>query len=68
MKTSLTIAITLSVMACSNKQIYTAVQDNQRLECGKLPQDQYEQCMQELEIPYEEYEQERQVILEGEGK
>ena len=61
-------AITLSVMACSNKQIYTAIQDNQRLECGKLPQDQYEQCMHGLNTPYEEYEQERQVILEGESR
>tara|TARA_R110002049_G_scaffold1205_9_gene9018 strand:+ start:11636 stop:11851 length:216 start_codon:yes stop_codon:yes gene_type:complete len=59
------VAISLSVLACSNEQIYTAVQENQRVECGKLPQELYEQCMQELETPYEEYDQERQAILDN---
>jgi hypothetical protein len=48
------------LVACSNKQIYTAVQQNQQLECGKLPQSRYEECMRELEGSYEDYERDRQ--------
>ena len=47
------------LVACSNQQIYRAVQDNQRLECSKLPQTQFEQCMAELEWDYEDYIRER---------
>lgn len=65
MKTLLSISTALFLMACTNKQIYTTVQNNHRLECGKLPQDQYEQCMQEVGTSYEDYEQERQEILEA---
>ena len=58
----------LLVTACSNEQIYTAIQENQRLECSKLPEPQYEKCMKELETPYDEYEKDRQEILKGESK
>lgn len=56
------------VCACSNEQIYTAIQDNQRLECSKLPEPQYEKCMAELETPYDEYERDRREVLEGEAE
>ena len=54
----------LIVASCSNQQIYTAVQENQRQECGKLPQVQYEKCMRDFEMSYEEYDEQRQAILE----
>lgn len=57
--------VALSAMACSNKQIYTAVQENQRLECRKLPQVQYDRCMEQLKTPYEDYERERKARLKG---
>lgn len=65
MKLMFVFVAVLSAAACSNKQIYTAVQESQRIDCGNLPQAQYEDCMRELETPYDEYEQQRQEIVEG---
>jgi len=56
------------ICSCSNEQIYTAIQVNQRLECSKLPQPQYEDCMKELETSYDDYERDRQELLKGEAK
>jgi hypothetical protein len=47
------------VAACSNRQVYDALQQNRQLECQKLPQNQYEKCMQELSEPYDEYARKR---------
>jgi hypothetical protein len=60
MKSICIFGISFLLVACSNQQIYTAVQQNQQLECSKLPQTRYEECMRELEGSYEEYEQDRQ--------
>lgn len=48
-----------AVTACSNQQLYTAVQERERQECAKLPQVQYEECMREIEGSFEEYARER---------
>lgn len=60
MKTIPIICFFILASACSNEQIYTAIQDNHRLECSKLPQQQYEDCMKEHETTYDEYEQDLQ--------
>ena len=33
-----TVAVLALLAACSNEQMYSAVQQNQQLECAKLPQ------------------------------
>ena len=67
MKHHLFLIITLLLMGCSNQQIYTAVQENRRIECSKLPQGQYEKCMSDYDTPYEEYERERQAARTNES-
>ena len=67
MKPSLYIMIALLLMSCSNRQIYTAIQENRRLECSKLPQGQYEKCMSEYDTPYDEYEREREAAINSES-
>ena len=52
-------AVAAAAVACSNEQIYNTVQHNQRLECGKLPQAQYEECMRDYDTSYDEYEREQ---------
>jgi hypothetical protein len=47
-------------VGCSNRQVYDAIQENRRAECGKLPQRRYEDCMRAYEVPYDEYERRRQ--------
>lgn len=68
MKANLILVFALALLGCGNKQIYTAVQENRRLECSKLPQNQYEQCMSEYDTPYDEYERERQAVIDGKAK
>lgn len=54
----------LLLAACSNKQVYTAIQQNRQSECAKLPQVHFEQCMKDYGAPYEDYARERQEVLE----
>ncbi|MFK8047283.1 MAG: hypothetical protein AB8B81_02495 [Halioglobus sp.] len=68
MKALLLICIPIFLSACSNKQIYDNIQDNQRLECSKLPQQQYEDCMKDYDTSYEEYQRDRQDLEKEQGK
>jgi len=58
-----TVAVLALLAACSNEQMYSAVQQNQQLECAKLPQNAYEECMRETGTSYREYEWKRQELL-----
>jgi len=49
----------LALSACSNRQVYDAIQQNQQLECQKLPGTQYEECMKQVSEPYDAYKRER---------
>lgn len=54
------LAVIALVSSCSNRELFDAVQHNQALECSKLPQAQYEECMREIDVSYEEYERARE--------
>ncbi len=56
------ILLAAALAACSNQQLYTAVQERERQECAKLPQVQYEECMQEIQGSYDEYAREREEL------
>jgi hypothetical protein len=55
------------LIACSDKQIYNAVQHNQRLECSKLPQVRFEECMRQVDGSYEEYARDREDLRNETG-
>jgi hypothetical protein len=55
-----TLTLVVLLAACSNQQVYTAIQQNQMQECSKLPQARFEECMKNVEGPYEDYERDRQ--------
>ncbi len=60
------IALLISLFCgCNNQVTYEAVQQKQRNECGKLPQGQYEDCVREVGISYEDYERERQESMKS---
>ncbi|MBL4827737.1 MAG: hypothetical protein JKY66_08515 [Spongiibacteraceae bacterium] len=54
----------LSVYGCTNKQAYYHAQSSQRLQCQKLPPQEYEMCLSQTQETYEEYERKRQELLE----
>ncbi len=51
--------------ACTSEQVYTTVQDNQRSECRKFVNTQYDDCMRQYDTPYKDYEYDRQEALHG---
>ena len=51
-----------SILACSNQQVYTAIQENRKQECMKLAVAEYEECMLDFNRSYDEYEQERKKL------
>lgn len=53
------LVLLLLLSGCSNQQVYDAIQENRRLECAKLPQPQYEKCMQDYDMSYRDYRRER---------
>jgi uncharacterized lipoprotein NlpE involved in copper resistance len=57
------VILTNIIVGCSNEQVYTAVQSNRRLECQKLPQGQYEECMKQYDQPYGAYAKDRDEVL-----
>lgn len=61
----LLVGLCLFAPGCSNQQVYNAIQESQRVDCQQYPDTRYEECMQQLEKPYGDYEEEREA-LEGE--
>ena len=58
------VVLALLLAACTHEQVYNSVQQNQQLECSKLPQVRYEECMKEFDESYKDYARERQELLE----
>lgn len=60
------------VSACSNRQLYNAVQENRKAKCDEMPDAQRAECLEQYQKSYEEYDRgRRQVIIESqrcEGK
>ena len=64
MKYLLIIFALLSLAGCSNRAVYENLQTNKRHGCLKVPQPDYEKCMEGMDKSYQQYEQERQEALE----
>jgi hypothetical protein len=61
------VATTL-ISACSNRALYETAQHNRRTACLKEPPPQAEKCLETVSKPYEEYERERQALLNAAKK
>jgi len=48
---------------CTDRQIYSAIQTNQRNECFMLPESQINQCLERTGAPYDQYQQDRNEAL-----
>lgn len=60
---SLIIIVSIVLGACSNKEIYNAIQANQHNQCRQLPKEEYEKCLERTKQAYEKYEAERQEAI-----
>ena len=55
--------VLLFLAGCSNRGVYGGVQASNRNECLKLPPSQYDECMEDANRSYSEYERERKEAL-----
>lgn len=63
------IAVSMCISACSNRQVYDAVQNNRRLECDKMPDSAArEECLKQYSESYDSYQRERDEMLEEQQK
>jgi len=53
------LVISILISSCSNRQLYDAIQKNQKSECQRLPSSQHEECMKGLDETYDSYEKKR---------
>ena len=52
--------------ACSNRELYTGIQQNREHECYKIPYpEEQESCLARLDMSYDEYERERQEVIDS---
>ncbi len=50
------------ISACSTKGSYESIQSGKKHECTMLPKSQYDECIENANKPYDEYERERQRV------
>lgn len=55
--------VLLVLVGCSNRGVYEGIQTSNRNECSKLPPSQYDECMENANKSYDEYERERKEAL-----
>jgi hypothetical protein len=50
--------------ACSNRQVYDAIQNRQKVLCQEVPRSEYQKCMEEADASYDTYKKERDKVEE----
>jgi len=58
----ISVLFALLLLSCSNKQVYENIQYNQKLECQRLQQSLYKDCMEQIGPSYETYKAEKEKI------
>ena len=51
------------VSGCSSRQWYETVHQNQRLQCQKVPYNEYAECMERANETYDSYKQKRDEVV-----
>lgn len=53
----------LTFAGCTHQNVYDNIQQDNARRCIERPESQYEQCMKDANIPYEQYQREREDLL-----
>lgn len=59
----LIIISSINIQACSTRQWYETVHQNQKLQCQKLPPSEYAGCMEQANEAYDKYKQKRDEVI-----
>jgi hypothetical protein len=54
-----------TAFGCTSRQWYDGLQQGQRNECLKRPVPQQAECLDAVNLPYDEYRRERKAVLES---
>lgn len=63
MKFIIVIFLIITITSCSNKDMYSNLQNSHTFSCEKLKSNQYEDCMNQYSDSYEDYTAKRQATL-----
>jgi len=55
----LLILLTISIQACSSRQMYDSMQYNKKFECISVPSSDYDECIERANESYDKYKQKR---------
>ena len=61
----LLLSLSLPFAACTNEQVYNAIQQNRRQDCEMQPQPLQEDCYARFDISYREYMEELEAATES---
>lgn len=62
----LTIFLPLVLLqACTNREVYDALQNRQKVLCQEQPKSEYEKCMQQADESYDTYKKNREAVETG---
>lgn len=56
--------ITPTLSSCSNQGVYSGLNKRQQILCNRVPESEYEACMEEADMSYEDYKKTREEIIE----
>jgi len=63
MKAKLILSIFLIIVGCSSTTAYESIQAGNRSECSTRPPPQYDECINNANKSYDEYERERKEVI-----
>lgn len=64
MKMISVVLLLCAVAGCSNRMAFDTIQSSNRYQCSELPPSQYEDCIDRVSKTFEEYENEREKVLQ----
>ena len=65
---AIAIAMTIFLVACSNRSVYEGLQESNRQACNKMPEYQRQECLHDLDQSYDEYQREREALKNSTDK
>ncbi len=61
---TITVLFTAFIVGCSNQTLYENIQISNQNECYKLPQPEHDECLNNQNTSFHEYEKDRQEVLD----
>jgi hypothetical protein len=53
------------LQACTDREVYEALQNRQKVLCQEQPKSAYEKCMQQTDESYDTYKKDREAVETG---